>query len=124
MSVWLSGVVFLLCCHVQSSDAAESCPLARMGIHCDKAEKAKDSERITKQTNDDGIDCCAFIPLIFDKTRTADSHQQLAFAPVLSIEIVPTFVATHALPTVTISQITSTVLLKNDTFLKNLSLRL
>ena len=63
MAIWLSGVVFLLCCHVQNVNAAEmgSCPLAKLGIHCDKAEKNKDSEKISNQSNDQGMDCCGFI---------------------------------------------------------------
>ena len=116
--------MFLLCCHVQVTESAEFCPLAKPGIHCDKTEKAKDAERVTKQAADDGIDCCAFIPLFFDKTRTSDSHQQVAFVAPASIVLAPQLVAVNTLPKFRISHNISVVLLKNDTFLKNRTFRL
>jgi hypothetical protein len=78
MVMWLSGVVFLVLCHGQSANTMESCPLVRLGAHCDKADKEKDSEKVTKQSSETGIDCCAFIPVFFDKTRTADGNTQSA----------------------------------------------
>src|SRR5258708_34175015 len=84
MVLWLSGFVFLLSCHVQNTVAA--CPLMKLGAHCDKAQKDKDSEKIEKQSNDQGTDCCAFIPTLFDKTRTRDGNHQIAvLAPTTAV---------------------------------------
>ena len=123
MSVWLSGFVFLLFCHIQS-DAAEFCPLAKPGVHCDKAEKAKDAEKFTKQTSDAGMDCCAFIPLFFDKTRTVDNQRQVVFATPSYVAITPRFAASYTLATNTPRLHISTVLPRNDTFLKNRTFRI
>src|SRR5438045_2855321 len=80
MALWLSGVVFLFLCHAQAATAMETCPLVKLGAHCDKADKEKDAKKVTKQTNETGMDCCAFIPTLFDKTRTSDSNQQVEIA--------------------------------------------
>ena len=125
MTLWLSGVVFILCCHLQNGYVAErdSCPLVKLGAHCEKGEKAKQPEIITPQSDDQGMDCCAFIPAFFDKTRTNDNHRQVAVA------------APPAIPTPSIIGITrqsyapplaydSPPILKNDTFLKNRTFRI
>ena len=123
MVMWLSGVVFLILCQGQTANSMESCPLVRLGAHCDKADKEKDSEKVTKQSNETGIDCCAFIPALFDKTRTVYSNQQVVL-------INPsTTVANPRLVPVQINfppayRYSSTVLLKNNTFLKNRTFRI
>lgn len=125
MAVWLSGVVFLLCCHVQNTRAAdmESCPLIKLGAHCDKGEKEKNSEKVEKQSNGQEMDCCAFIPALFDKTRRIDNNQQMAaIAPVLSV-----FPPKLVLVTANFAAARSylpTALLKNKTFLKNRTFRI
>ena len=118
----MSGFVFLLCCHAKKTEAA-TCPLMRLGARCDKAQKAKDAERIEKQSKDEGIDCCAFIPAFFDKTRTLDAHDQIAVAAPLAKLVGPrvtdrfsNFAPQHTYP--------SAVLPGNDTFLKNKAFRL
>ena len=90
MAIWLSGLVFLLCCHVQNTRAAEmdSCPLLKLGAHCDKADKEKDSEKVTRQNNETRVDCCGFIPAFFDKTRTIDNNQQVAVAALIMVPII------------------------------------
>lgn len=125
MAIWLSGVVFLLCCHVQKANAAETefCPLAKMGVHCDRGEQNKDSPKLTNRTGDAGMDCCAFIPALFDKTRKIDNnHQIAAAAPVLSV-IPPKLVLVTANFAAARSYL-STSLLKNKTFLKNRTFRI
>lgn len=125
MALWLSGIVFILCCHLQNSYVADrvSCPLVKLGAHCQKGEKAKAADIITRQSDDQGLDCCAFIPAFFDKTRTNDSHQQVAVA------------APPAIPTPAITVIArhnyapprayhSPPIFKNDTFLKNRAFRI
>ena len=123
MVMWLSGVVFLILCHGQKANTMESCPLVKLGAHCDKADKGKDSEKITKQTNETGIDCCAFIPVFFDKTRTSDSNQQVAIAAPTTSVVKPrlTAIQTNFAPAF---QYFSTVLSKNNTFLKNRTFRI
>jgi hypothetical protein len=121
MAVWLSGFIFLIICG-RGPDAVESCPLARAGIHCDKAEKQRNAEKVEKQTGDQGVDCCAFIPAFFDKTRTLDS-QQIA-PPVLSSPVskpIPVIVRANFIPAF---QPNSFVPPRNNTFLINRSFRL
>ena len=125
MSLWLSGIVFILCCHLQNRYMAEkeSCPLVKLGAHCEKGEKAKQPEIITRQGDDQGMDCCAFIPAFFDKTRTNDSNQQVAAAapppiPAPSITVITR--PNYAPP----SAYHSPPILKNETFLKNRTFRI
>ena len=125
MSLWLSGIVFILCCHLQNGYLAErdSCPLVKLGAHCNKGEKAKEPEIITRQSDDQGMDCCAFIPAFFDKTRTNDNHQQVAAAAPAVIQTPPIIVITrhnYAPPRAHHSP----PILKNDTFLKNRTFRI
>jgi hypothetical protein len=126
MALWLSGVVFILCCHLQNGYVAkrDSCPLVKLGAHCDKGqEKAKQPEIITRQSDDQGMDCCAFIPAFFDKTRTNDNHQQVAVAPPAAIPAPSITVITrhdYAPP----RAYRSPSILKNDTFLKNRTFRI
>jgi hypothetical protein len=125
MALWLSGVVFILCCHLQNGYVAgrDSCPLVKLGAHCDKAEKAKQSEIITSPGSDQGMDCCSFIPAFFDKTRTNDSSQQVAVAAPIAIPAPSVTVITrynYAFP----HAYQSPPIPKNDTFLKNHSFRI
>ena len=121
MAVWLSGFVFLLICG-RGPDTLEMCPLAKAGIHCDKAEKQRNAEKVEKQTSDQGVDCCAFIPAFFDKTRTLESHQ--IAAPALSsfvLQPVAVIVRADFIPAF---QPRSFVPLRNNSFLINRSFRL
>jgi hypothetical protein len=126
LALWLSGVVFILCCHLQNEYVAkrDSCPLVKLGAHCDKGqEKAKQPEIITRQNDDQEMDCCAFIPAFFDKTRTNDNYQQVAAAA-------PTAISAPSIVLITRQVIAaprvynSPPLLKNDTFLKNRTFRI
>jgi len=122
MAVWLSGFVFLLICGRGPDTAVEFCPLAKAGIHCDKAEKQRNAEKVEKQTGDQGVDCCAFIPAFFDKTRTVESHQ--IAPPVVSSPVsqpVAVIVRTNFVPAFHPPPF---VPLRNDTFLINRSFRL
>ena len=82
LSLWLSGVVLLVGC--QSSMAAagpESCPMARkarMSHHCPKSLPEDPSrESITRSAPT--YECCAFLPLVFDKARKVEPIQKVAF---------------------------------------------
>jgi hypothetical protein len=121
MAVWLSGFVFLVICG-RGPDTVELCPLARAGIHCDKAEKQRNAEKVEKQTGDQGVDCCAFIPAFFDKTRTVEGHQ-IAPPVVSSLFSQPVAVIVRASFTPAF-QPSSFVPPRNNTFLINRSFRL
>jgi hypothetical protein len=79
MVFWLSGVLFLLCCGTMQSMAAKSefCPLAAKGqSHCDKGAVKNDSPVVSKITQSQTLDCCGFLPAVFDKTRKIEKNQQ------------------------------------------------
>lgn len=89
MVFWLSGVLFLLCCGTMQTMAAKSdfCPLAAKGQnHCDKSKVKNDSAVVSKITRSQTLDCCGFLPAVFDKTRKIENIQQ-ATQPVDKIKI-------------------------------------
>jgi hypothetical protein len=101
----------------------DSCPLVKLGAHCDKGEKEKNAEKITGQIDEMGTDCCAFIPLFFDKTRTNDGDQQTSVAvpPVLATSSI----VVSTLPGFTPARFYSPPhLYRNNTFLKNRNFRI
>jgi hypothetical protein len=75
MAVWLSGVVFLICCDIVNgrSMAAEICPLAKMSEHCDRSKSTAD---VVKRSGADTVECCAFLPALFDKNRKLERTEQ------------------------------------------------
>lgn len=81
MVFWLSGVLFLLCCgemRARTSDK-EFCPLAAKGqSHCDKGAVKSDSPIFSKISESQTLDCCGFLPAVFDKTRKGENIQQSA----------------------------------------------
>lgn len=84
LAVWLSGVVFLLCCGMPKSQAAEveSCPLAKKG-HCAKSSGDENALRFEiVQNADSSFDCCGFLPQVFDKVRKAERNQEVSELPV------------------------------------------
>lgn len=125
MAIWLSGVVFLVVCNLQMANASggDHCPLVKLGAHCDKVDKNKNSHVVTDRTNENGMDCCAFIPALFDKSRTIDSNQQVAAVAPIAIVERPKQIAVQPLFTRNCSY-HSTILPKGDTFLKNRTFRI
>lgn len=90
LAVWLSGVVFLLCCTAPEAKAAEteSCPLAKKG-HCQKS--ANDEKALRFESFGSGgtsFDCCGFLPRVFDKFRKTEKSEQVAALPV-QVKIAP-----------------------------------
>lgn len=80
LAVWLSGVVFLFCCGAVNARAAEaeSCPLAQKG-HCSKSTINKSAFWTeTYGENSPYVDCCGFLPQLFNKVRKTESAQQIA----------------------------------------------
>jgi len=125
MALWLSGVVFLFCCEEINgrSMEADSCPLAKMSAHCDKANKAEGSEVVANQTDQQAIECCGFIAIFFDKTRMVESNQQpSAAAPAFVIAQPRLISGPTAFPPA--KSYRSTALLRNNTFLKNRTFRI
>lgn len=125
MAVWLSGIVLLFCCDEINgrSMKADSCPLAKMSELCDPDQKDKPAQVIANPTSKQGMQCCPFIPVLFDKTRTVENSQQpLAAAPALVV-LVPRLVPVQA-NFAPARSYRSTALLRNNTFLKNRTFRI
>jgi hypothetical protein len=124
IALWLSGVLFIpLCSGDRSSDSMEFCPLAKLGAHCDKVKRSEDVRSITYEDDGQGIDCCAFIPTVFEKTR--DINASLEVASVASSFIVETIHngSLHRTKFST-APYRSPLLLKDRTFLTNRAIRI
>ena len=118
MAVWLSGIVFLFCCQEMSAATQpEFCPLAKMSGHCDKADLNSDSS-VVENTSAQHFDCCAFLPVVFDKARKVDTVQKQV--AITSEPIRPRYVdqTTH-FSTVSFVAINSRVADRHDSYLKN-----
>lgn len=78
MAVWLSGVLFLFCCEKMNAAVADadSCPLAKMLQHCDKAAKANSNAILVEAIEQNRVDCCGFLPAVFDKNRKVEREQK------------------------------------------------
>jgi len=79
MAVWLSGVVFLLCCpSMAAASPKAACPLAAASDHCKRSAK-KDSDVVSRQ----GLAatfCCEFLPAVFDKSRKIERAERVSAA--------------------------------------------
>ncbi|HEX8637580.1 MAG TPA: hypothetical protein VF692_05925 [Pyrinomonadaceae bacterium] len=76
--VWLSGFVLLFCCAAtEARTEAEFCPLAKAKSHCDKTNKAKTGEPSFSNNSGLKINCCGFLPAVFDKTRKIEKAPQI-----------------------------------------------
>lgn len=101
MAVWLSGFVFLFCCqNMRAAAEAEFCPMAKMG-HCDHAQKADPNAASFEKTQPVCVDCCAFLPAVFDKTRKVEPAQKhLAQATLPKIAIAFNAPVVEHIPTI------------------------
>lgn len=89
MVFWLSGVLFLLCCGTMQAQASntEFCPLAAKGqSHCNKGKIKSDLPAVSKHSGNQFLDCCGFLPAVFDKTRKIEKNQQIAL-PAAKIKV-------------------------------------
>jgi hypothetical protein len=78
LALWLSGIVFLLCCGTLNARAeADHCPLSRMQGHCDKGA-SKASRFFSRVPGTREIDCCGFLPAVFDKARKIQNIEPIA----------------------------------------------
>lgn len=77
---WMSGVLFLFCCDSMKAQAAEteSCPLAKTE-HCSKQSKAETASAgsVVIKPQPQTLDCCRFVPSIFDKTVKTEKIQKV-----------------------------------------------
>lgn len=78
MAVWLSGIVFLACCQQLNARSMEmeSCPLAKMSEHCDKATRQDADRAFVELTEQPSVDCCGFLPVVFDKSRKIEQAEK------------------------------------------------
>ena len=78
LAMWLSGVVFLLCC--QQVNGAKSihgfCPMAKMGGHCNKTKGNATPSWYRKNTDDQCLAGCAYLPVVFDKSRKVEKARK------------------------------------------------
>jgi hypothetical protein len=77
MILWLSGFLFLFCPQMPAMTAKEFCPLAKGKSHCDKAKAENDSPLVSNETGTYSLDCCGFLPAVFDKTRKLEKSRQI-----------------------------------------------
>ena len=80
LTVWLSGVVFLLCCETSEAKTSEteSCPLSKTS-HCNKNPTEETvSQLASLQMENQTIECCRFPSQVFDKARKLETNQQPA----------------------------------------------
>lgn len=81
MALWLSGLVFLLCCEMPKAQASvDDCPLGRMKGHCDKARNTPPLVTLSDMPDTEQADCCGFIPAVFDKARKIQKIEPIAHA--------------------------------------------
>jgi hypothetical protein len=123
--IWMSGVVLLFCCGNMQARVAEadSCPLAKAG-HCDKQsnnENAVDFASFQRETG--ALDCCGFLPKLFDKARKIEKNPQAAIAATVAKTPAPKFsFVIHQVKAPKIYQ--SAVRNRGSTYLKNCVFRI
>ena len=88
MAVWLSGVVFLFCCEkINGQMKVEFCPLEKRSGHCNKSKNAA-SDSVEK-FDSDSMDCCAFLPLLYNRSRKLERVQTFAVPPPAKLVVEP-----------------------------------
>ena len=93
MTLWLSGVVFLLCCETLNARglSMHDCPQAKALNHCKKGRGGKPPASLSADLKSEAINCCGFLPVIFDKARKVPPTEQTA-APASIPQSVPALV--------------------------------
>ena len=73
LAVWLTGVVFLFCC-----GKIGAMPDADMGMSndCPMSHTENTGVPFAASSSNDHVDCCGFLPAVFDKTRKVERDQQ------------------------------------------------
>lgn len=126
MSLWLSGFVFLFCCEdmrAAEMDAA-SCPLMKASSHCDHASKQANTGDSMVGTKPACVECCAFLPVVFDKSRKVDPVQKQIVVPQTAVAAIK-FSYPESRPGVPpASSLAGRVPDRHGTFLKNCVFRI
>jgi hypothetical protein len=81
MAMWLSGFVFLFCAIAMYGEPvnAESASMDGMSGHCKKATAAKSANNagdVVERAAGDQLDCCGFLPAVFDKNRKLERAEK------------------------------------------------
>jgi len=122
--LWLSGVVFLFCCETAKVQASgnESCPLAKTNNSCHKV-KAEGNSPFSSIEGNLTLDCCKFLPQVFDKARKIEKIQKAeATATIVKISA-PKFVfVKHESNQPKVFQ--SPILSRGNIYIKNCVLRI
>jgi len=99
LAIWLSGLVFLLCCQPTNAETGRRgfCPLAKMGGHCDRAKKDTNVLQVNDNSSEDGSYSCGMLAVIFDKTRKVEQNSQppATISKNLVFSITPPSLAEH-----------------------------
>lgn len=125
MALWLSGFIFLFCCSTLNAKTMEkeSCPLAKMSKHCDKAKNANQNVPVVESTDESSFDCCGFLPVVFDKSRKIEQDQkQIAMTP--KVIVVKFILPRPANISPTFTAFQSRVPNRHGTFMKNCVFRI
>ena len=124
MTIWLSGIVFLVCCvATASATEKEHCPLAKMSqAHCKKSSAVGEAF-LQKTPAGAAFSCCGFLPAVFDKARKLQNNEPEVGAPLVAVAATiqprPARLPVRHTPTYR-----SVVVRKNTTYLKNLTFRI
>jgi len=80
LAVWLSGLAFLICCRPMTAQTSVEafCPLAKMGGLCHKAKDEQGLSWNREGTDDCGVTGCAYLPIVFDKSRKIEKTKKQA----------------------------------------------
>ncbi len=122
--VWLSGVIFLFCCEPMKVQASEneSCPLAKTHNSCYKT-KTEDNSQFSSIERNLTLDCCKFLPQVFDKARKNEKIQKAEVAAaIVKISAPKLFFAKHEYNQPKVFK--SPVLERGNTYLKNCVFRI
>ena len=122
LAVWLSGVLFLLCCQKMNAGSmtAEFCPLEKKSGHCNRAKTAE-GHKVERSTTHD-VECCGFLPVVFDKVRKIEPAQSLA-QQVTKVIVEPVKLIPR-LEAYKIGRVFSRIESRQGTYLQNCSFRI
>jgi hypothetical protein len=78
----MSGILFLFCCESSKAQAteAENCPLAKIKRCSKQTAIENDSQSVSVQVEPRALDCCQFLPLIFNNSVKVEKTQKIGMA--------------------------------------------
>jgi hypothetical protein len=127
MTIWFSGVVFLVWC-ISIANAEEagktSCPLAKASEHCKKSAQQNAHIVFAERTESESPDCCAILPILFDKVRKLEKAQEqpvlAATAPEIRFKVPQLLVSRVPIPRNNSDRLFD----RQDTFVRNCVFRI